>query len=266
MDRIAIISDVHANITALNAVLDDIYSRGISRIICLGDSVTKCCNPDLVIDKLRESCEIILKGNCDESIASSSIKARAFWSRLKIGQERADFLNNLPVSTEFYMSGRLIRLMHASPYSLSSIYNPMFSNKGTTREGIELDSPTKLFDNTDFIGKSPNDPIPDVVGYGHIHTPNIFRFKNKLVFNPGSVGLPVEMLNDDNLYNQSNRFSTLASYVILEGIYNSKDLASFSVNLVRVPYDLEKEIAYLNASDMPGKERIINSLKTANPN
>ena len=74
------------------------------------------------------------------------------------------------------------------------------------------------------------------------------------------------MLNDDNLYNQSNRFSTLASYVILEGIYNSKDLASFSVNLVRVPYDLEKEIAYLNASDMPGKERIINSLKTANPN
>ena len=142
----------------------------------------------------------------------------------------------------------------------------MFSNKGTTREGIELDSPTKLFDNTDFIGKSPNDPIPDVVGYGHIHTPNIFRFKNKLVFNPGSVGLPVEMLNDDNLYNQSNRFSTLASYVILEGIYNSKDLASFSVNLVRVPYDLEKEIAYLNASDMPGKERIINSLKTANPN
>ena len=56
MDRIAIISDVHANITALNAVLDDIHSRGISRIFCLGDSVTKCCNPDLVIDKLREKC------------------------------------------------------------------------------------------------------------------------------------------------------------------------------------------------------------------
>ena len=58
MDRIAIISDVHANITALNAVLDDIHSRGISRIFCLGDSVTKCCNPDLVIDKLMENCEV----------------------------------------------------------------------------------------------------------------------------------------------------------------------------------------------------------------
>lgn len=41
MDRLAIISDIHGNITALNAVLDDIASREISRIICLGDYVTK---------------------------------------------------------------------------------------------------------------------------------------------------------------------------------------------------------------------------------
>ena len=54
MDRLAIISDIHGNITALNAVLDDIASREISRIICLGDYVTKGCNPDLVIDKIRE--------------------------------------------------------------------------------------------------------------------------------------------------------------------------------------------------------------------
>ena len=133
MDRIAIFSDVHANITALNAVLDDIYSRGISRIYCLGDSVAKCCNPDLVIDTLRKTCEVVLKGNCDESISSPNAKAKSFWSRLKIGEERASYLNNLPIFTEFYMSGRLIRLFHASPYSLSHIYNPVFSNIDTLR-------------------------------------------------------------------------------------------------------------------------------------
>ena len=91
MDRIAIISDVHANITALNAVLDDIHSRGISRIFCLGDSVTKCCNPDLVIDKLKENCEVVLRGNCDESISSPNAKLKSFWSRVKIGEERANY-------------------------------------------------------------------------------------------------------------------------------------------------------------------------------
>lgn len=266
MDRIAIFSDVHANITALNAVLDDIYSRGISRIYCLGDSVTKCCNPDLVIDTLRKTCEVVLKGNCDEVIASPNAKARAFWSRLKIGEERAQYLNSLPVLSEFYMSGRLVRLFHASPYSLSHIYNPMFSNKDTLRETIELDSPLKLFDNTEFLGKGPNDAIPDIVGYGHIHTPNILRYENKMIFNVGSVGMPIEMANDKNLFNENNRFSTLASYIILEGIYGSKDLSSLSITLVRVPYDIQKEIAYLELSDMPGKENAIKFLKTASSN
>lgn len=266
MDRIAILSDVHANITALNAVLDDIHSRGISRIYCLGDSVTKCCNPDLVIDALKENCEIVLKGNCDESISSINAKNRAFWSRVKIGEERASYLNNLPIFTEFYMSGRLIRLFHASPYSLSHIYNPAYSNKNTLREVIELDSPLKLFDNTEFLGKGPNDPIPDIIGYGHIHTPNILRYGNKTIFNTGSVGMPIEMGNDNNLFDATNRFSTLASYIILEGIYDSKDLSSFSITLVRVPYNIQKEIEYLEASDMPGKEKIIKSLKNASSN
>ena len=234
MDRIAIISDVHANITALNAVLDDIHSRGISRIFCLGDSVTKCCNPDLVIDKLREKCEVVLRGNCDESISSPNAKLK--------------------------------RLFHASPFSTSHIYNPMYSNQNTLREVIELSSPMQLFENTEFLGKTPNDPIPDVIGYGHIHTPNVFRYKNKTIFNTGSVGMPIEMANDNNLQNADNRFSTLASYIILEGIYGSKNLSTFSINLVRVPFDIEKEIEYLENSDMPGKDKIIKSLRTASSN
>ena len=185
---------------------------------------------------------------------------------MKIGEERANYLHNLPVMTEFYMSGRLVRLFHASPFSTSHIYNPMYSNHSTLREVIELSSPMQLFENTEFLAKTPNDPIPDVIGYGHIHTPNVFRYKNKTIFNTGSVGMPIEMANDNNLQNADNRFSTLASYIILEGIYDSKELSTFSINLVRVPFDIEKEIEYLENSDMPGKDKIIKSLRTASSN
>ena len=262
MERIAIISDVHANIVALDTVLEDITKRNISRIFCLGDSVTKCPNPDLVIDKLREKCEVMLKGNCDDIICKPSPDAQRFWSRRKIGEERANYIYNLPISFDFYMSGRLIRLFHASPQSLFHIFNPMFSNAENSHADIEIKDPMDLFENTEFIGKTKDSPIPDVVGYGHIHTPNIFRFKNKLVFNTGSVGMPVEMENTKNA-DSTSKFSTLSSYIILEGEYGSKNLSSFSVTLVRLPYDIQKEIDYLNKSDMPGKENLIFSLKTA---
>lgn len=78
MDKIAIISDIHGNITALNAVLKDINKRNINRIFCLGDIITKCTHPDLVIDKIRKVCEVILIGNCDYSICKTSSKTKIF--------------------------------------------------------------------------------------------------------------------------------------------------------------------------------------------
>ena len=264
MEKIAIISDVHGNITALNSVLDDIKKRNIKRIFCLGDSIVKCVNPDLVIDKLREVCEVILIGNCDYNICKPESKNKHFWSREKIGEERANFIYSLPISYEFYMSGHLIRLFHASPFSLTDIYNPMFSNEGTKFIGKEIKNPEDLFKNTEFIGKTSSDPIPDIIGFGHIHTPCIVRFKNKTIFNPGSVGIPVEMMNSD-ITDESNKFSTLASYIIVEGNYNDRNLSSISFNLVRIPYDIKKELESLKLSQIPNKDIIYRSLIGALP-
>ena len=52
--------------------------------------------------------------------------------------------------------------------------------------------------------------------------------------------------------------------MILEGELDSKKLSSISFTLVRLPYDIEKEIDYLDDSDMPNKDIIIKSLRTAN--
>lgn len=263
MEKIAIISDVHGNKTALETVFKDIKSRNISRIFYLGDSVTKCAHPDIVIDMLKENCEVVLKGNCDESISNENAYNKKFWSRIKIGEDRAKYLANLPIIYEFYLSGYFIRLFHSSPFSLLHIYNPMFNDNKMFENVKEIKDPMDLFKNTNFIGKDIKDKVPDIIGYGHIHTSNLLKIKNKMIFNPGSVGIPVEMLNDPNLSDKSNRFSTLSSYAILEGNYNSKKLSTISITNVRVPYNLEKEILDIKNSDMPNKEKNILALRTA---
>ena len=262
MDRIAIISDIHGNITALKAVISDIENKNISKIFCLGDSILKSCNSDKVIDLIKEKCEVILKGNCDDAITRPGIPNGKFWTRDLIGEERASFIYNLPISYDFYMSGYLIRLFHSSPFALDHIFNPMFSNKNNKYSTTEIHDPMKMFENTSFIGKSSSDPIPDIVGYGHIHTPNIVRVRNKTLFNPGSVGMPIEMLND-NYYDETNKFSALASYIILEGNLGEKILSSISFTIVRLPYDIEQEVKLLQESTMPSRNQIIKELRSA---
>ncbi len=260
MDKIAIISDIHGNYTALKKVLSDMKYRNINQLICLGDLVTKCANPDLVIDLVRKEADIVIKGNCDELVCRNSNYS---WSRNKIGKERLEYLDTLPVFYEFYLSGHLIRLFHASPYSLEHVYNPMFSNANTRYKDKEIKSPEEMFLNTEFLGKNPDAPVPDVVGYGHLHTPNLFRFKNKTIFNPGSVGVPMEMSNTDS-NDPNNKFSTLASYMILEGELDSTELGEISFNLIRIPYNIEKEIEDLKNSDMVNVDKVIHNLRTAN--
>ena len=187
MERIAIFSDIHANLTALNCVLKDIEKRNVNKIICLGDLVYKGTSPAETIDIVKEKCDVVLQGNCDEYMSRKEALEKKYWTRLKIGENRAQYLKELPVCYEFYLSGYLIRLFHASPFDLGKLYNPMYSNKNSSNEFRDMDNPEAMFENTEFIGKTKEDKVPDIVGYGHIHTPNIVRFKNKMIFNPGSV-------------------------------------------------------------------------------
>lgn len=262
MEKLAIISDVHGNITALNAVFNDIEERKINKIYCLGDYVMKSCHADLVIDLVKEKCDVLLKGNCDVPISRPDIPKGRYWTRDLIGEERAAFLYNLPISYDFYMSGYLIRLFHSSPFGLDYIFNPMFSNENNYYANQEIKNPMDMFENTEFLGKSKSDPIPDIVGYGHIHTPNIIRARNKTIFNPGSVGAPIEMLND-NFHDETNKFSTVASYMILDGILDSRELAPIDFNLVRLPYDVDKEVELLKKSNLPAKDKLVLELKSA---
>lgn len=233
MDKIAIISDIHGNIPALEAVLKDIKERNVDRIFCLGDLSGKGPSSAEAVDLIRKTCEVVIKGNWDYFLTEKDDDLFK-WHQEKLGKERLKFMKDLPIYIEFYMSGKLVRLCHASPNDL--FYRVHLSTP--REERIKLFMPTITLDKES-----------DVVGYGDIHGAHIDNFQGKTIFNVGSVGNPLEIPQ--------------SSYAIMEGKYDSKEESPFSISLVRVPYNIEQAILDAHKTNMPEMQEYINELKTA---
>ena len=138
-------------------------------------------------------------------------------------------MKSLPYSFEFYLSGRLVRLFHATPNKI----NGFVGNIDTIDRLYSLFLPSK---NTISNKKA------DVVVYGHIHTPFIQRIYNRTIINSGSVGNAIDVFRNEEK-DADVRNTTLANYVILSGKYDSKDInEKISFEIVSVPYDIEKEL------------------------
>ena len=240
LEKIAILSDVHGNIPALEAVLNDIRKRKVNRVICLGDIVGKGPCPDIAIDIIMEACDVIIRGNWEEGIISEFQCDNLKWHKDKIGKERLDYLKNLPFSIDFFTSGRLIRLFHASP--INTFHR--------VQEWAPFNDRLAMFVNTKMTKEgSICDLSPNVVGYGDVHHGFVQNFNGKTLFNVGSVGNPLDIPQ--------------ASYAILEGAYGSRQLNSFSIHLVRVPYNIDLAINEAKDSNMPQLDEYISELRTA---
>ncbi len=231
MDRIAIISDIHGNYQALKAVIDDINKKGITNIICLGDIIGKGVNSRRCIDLVKVKCSIVLMGNVDErfSLNPEDFKDNETeYNRIKyyqqpLTEDDIKYLTNLPLYTEFYMSGNLIRLFHAS---VDNPYKTVFNYDLDFRKKYEL---FKL-----------NDSIADVVIYGHVHYQFMEKIYGKTLVNCGSVGTSGCPVLEDG-YNSKKEISN-AHYLIISGILNSKENGTIEFSFESVPYDKETEI------------------------
>ncbi|KUO72091.1 MAG: serine/threonine protein phosphatase [Desulfosporosinus sp. BRH_c37] len=234
MERIAVISDIHGNMPALESVLEDIKIRNIERVFCLGDLAGKGPSSAEVVDKIKEYCEVVIKGNWDYYISEKEGNEVTIWHQKRLGIERLKYMKALPMYKEFFISGRLLRLCHASPNDL--FHRVYISTEQSKR--------IKLFEATPTLNIEA-----DVVGYGDIHGAHIDHFQGKTIFNVGSVGNPLDI-------NQ-------ASYGIIEGKLHDKNKRPFAISIVRVPYDIELAIDQANSTDMPEKQEYINELRTA---
>lgn len=227
MGKCAIISDIHANLPALEAVLADIDSQGdIEEIWCLGDIIGYGPQPVECYELARERCSIIIKGNHEKGLepgGAEKFNARAkkaiLWTRKKLeaapnGNEIITEINNLPKS----FNRDDILFVHGSPADPTNEY--LMPKDALVVSKMKKQFP--LIESYCFIGHTH---FPGVFEEGESFVPpeemlmNIYFLDNgcKAIINVGSVGQP----RDRN---------PKACYVTFDGD---------SVKFIRVPYNID---------------------------
>jgi putative phosphoesterase len=236
---IAIISDIHANLPALEAVLKDIDKRKPAAIYCLGDLVGYNTWPNEVIKAIRQRGIATIAGNHDlkvekstgEKIDSESLNTKNYAYNI-VGEPEKRYLLTLPahIRLEFKLNDDTLNLLfvHGSPRKVDEYLLQDMD------EAVLLD-----------IMQQAN---ADVLCFGHSHKP-YHRVLQKLnegetyyrhAINAGSVGKPKDG-------------DARACYVLLSiSEQSSTKLAdSIGVEFVRVAYDIEKAVEAISNSPLP---------------
>jgi len=242
--KIALISDIHGNLPALLAVMSDIKSRNVDKIICLGDIIGKGPSSKETINICKKECDIVLIGNWEDFIYKQysafdkgeidKIDDRILWYINSVDAEHLEYLGSLPHSYELYLSDKLIRLFHAHPKNFNRYY-----------AHSPLEQRLELFGFSEF---SAEQKPADVAVYGDIHNAylQVGGGIGKYLLNVGSVGNPLD--------------TTQSSYLIIEG---DEDNLSFNTQFIRVSYDIEKAVENAVEANVPDLEGYISELRTA---
>jgi predicted phosphodiesterase len=228
---LAIVSDVHGNLNALEAVVADLERRSVDRVVHGGDLAVAGVQGAQVVDLIRELGWPGIVGNTDELLwrpeehETQLQKAPALKPLLsmlfdtyapattqQLGDERIEWLKQLPA--EYREADPHLALVHASPGDLWRAPAP---------------------DVDDEVLNDTYEPLDAAIAvYGHIHRPYVRHVAELTVVNSGSVGNPFD--GDPR-----------AGYVLIE---------DGAPEIVRVEYDVERELATVMRSRYPDAERI----------
>ena len=228
--RIAVVSDIHGNRTAFEAILADLRETSPDLILHGGDLADSGSSPVEIVDRIRDLGWPGVAGNTDEMLfrpeslqlpgpLGAAIAEMAAATRAALGAERIDWLRVLP-RAQVYPP---IALVHASPGNL-------------WRAPAHDAADAELASVYEALGQP-------VVVYGHIHRPYIRSVAVMTVVNTGSVGLP---------YDGDRR----AAYLLFDGSVPS---------IRRVEYDVDREIKALLSSRMPHADWVAQMLANASP-
>jgi predicted phosphodiesterase len=241
--RVAVVSDIHGNLTALEAVLADVREQAPDLVLHGGDLSDSGSSPVEVIDRIRDLGWQGVMGNTDEMLvrpeslgefASQSRAPAGLWSAVReiatstrdaLGEERLAWLRALPMARTESEHGAGFALVHASP--------------GNCWRAPAADASDEELQE---IYGSLGAPI---VAYGHTHWASIRNLSGRvrMLINTGSVGLS---------YDGDPR----AAYLLMDQGRST---------IRRVEYDVEKELQLLVLSGLPGAAWTARMLLTARP-
>ncbi len=236
--RYALISDIHGNMPALQAVLDDAQKRNIDSFIFLGDYSVSLNYPNEVLNAILSiNSKFIISGNHEEFLKEivtqdENIWRRgqfniAYWHFRELTGSNKDFLTQLPTELKIKDDYSDIYLFHsAKRFFKNTLLGDMNSKHYSIRADkysyIEYTKEYKKRLLQDYRLKTVLSELPDgVYAYGHNHMQMHLIMDGKLMINPGSCGVPLDMAN-------------YAPYSVLD---TSK--GEMSVEEYRVAYDIE---------------------------
>ncbi|MBD3309706.1 metallophosphoesterase [Candidatus Woesearchaeota archaeon] len=175
MAMIALISDIHSNLEALKAVLEDSKRWGVEKTYCLGDVVGYGANPNTCTKYLIRNRIKSIMGNHDKAVITGQgldnfnnfAKIAARWTMDEIPEESWRYLEKMPET----MEDRDMLLVHGSPRDYLNEY-------------VYPDMPQSLFKKFFDMTKKR------IIIMGHTHIPFVKKLKQGLIVNAGSVGQP----------------------------------------------------------------------------
>jgi putative phosphoesterase len=213
--KAAIVSDIHSNLVALDAVLASVEQERVDIVISAGDVVGYGPFPNEVVARFREKDILGIQGNHDKAVLENSVHgmnpaaAEAVrWTARIISAESADYLASLPPRRIFDLDDRKTGLFHGSPR-----------------------------DDDEYVYEA--DASPDLMEMcgcellisGHTHIPYVKQMEQGLMLNPGAVGQPRD--NDPR-----------AAYALY-------DTQSGGAEVRRVEYDIEKVVLAVKEAGLP---------------
>ena len=222
--RVAILSDIHGNLTALKAVLTDIAAQKPNLIYCLGDLVAYGASPNEVTERIRIERIPTVMGNCDDGVGferdecgcayrdpvDRQLGDRSLaWTKAHTSAENKAFLRTLHKKIRLEADGCRVLLVHGSPRRLN--------------EYLFEDRPLSSFQRHAASSNA------DVIVFGHTHNPYARSVDGVLFVNDGSVGKPKDL-------------DWRACYAILD---------NGGVSFRRVEYDMHAAAAAIRATDLP---------------
>lgn len=225
MDKIAVVSDIHGNIEALEAVADDIKRRGIINVVNLGDNASGPLWPKETISFLMKQDWINISGNQDRTLSHGDPAAFGASDRYAysvLTKDEINWLKGLPASFKM-VNG--IFLFHGSPDD-----DTVYLMETIAHGKIYLATPEE-------IEKRLNGVKYPLMLCGHTHFPRMVEINdNILIVNAGSVGLQA-YYDDLPEYHVVENGSPHARYAIVEKVENR-----WQAEFVMVTYDYAKAI------------------------